>query len=183
MPRATLTLDWNRSTGLLFALWHSVYAGASIRAELAAYLSGSTDLLLHGARLLALDAPVAVPLLFLLRLFGIGLQEGDPSSVVLTDVILLVAGTCYWFAIGFFLARVLRLLASGQPPLFSARRIFVTLFGFAYAALLLQAVSLVGGELIATRVYRLGVALGLIAILPCLIIATILCRRRAKESL
>jgi hypothetical protein len=92
--------------GWTLALVHALHVGLAMRSLYIGYmLYPYLDLKFHGFGFLGIDAPVALVVLGVLRIFGIGYgEELWPTAV--GDSLILVVGTAYWFAVGYFLSPV-----------------------------------------------------------------------------
>jgi hypothetical protein len=83
-----------------------------MKKEFDSYFAGEIpDLEFHGWGFWGYDFPVAL-MLNLFAPVGIGYREGDVVSYAVFDATLLVAGTLYWFGVGYFAAR---LIAQTRP--------------------------------------------------------------------
>jgi hypothetical protein len=103
----------------LFAIVHAAISTTVLTHELHEYTSGERiDLADHGVRVMIADFPV-VPLMLVLRPFGVTCCEDDVSQATVADGILIFSGSFYWALWGWVLGRALtqkfREAVAGRP--------------------------------------------------------------------
>jgi hypothetical protein len=94
--------------GLVIAIGHASFAWVTLDRDLRGFESGDRlDLEGHGWDIILLDAPVAIPVLLGMQALGYGYGEDDTPKAQISDLVLVAAGTLYWFVGGVFAGRLL----------------------------------------------------------------------------
>ena len=107
MRRTLLVPRPDRFVGLLCALTHVWYVSSALRLDYESSYAGYDDPFDFHGFIWFIDPPLDLVADLILSPLGIGYRHGDIWSYVVTDMILLVSGTVYWLAVGFFGMRVL----------------------------------------------------------------------------
>jgi hypothetical protein len=120
--------------GLVMAIGHASFAWVTLDRDLRSFESGNhLDLEGHGWEVILVDAPVAIPVLLGMQASGYGYGEDDAPKAQISDLVMVAAGTLYWFVGGVFARRLLMITSTRSALVFgfttTAALTLLTYFG------------------------------------------------------